>query len=125
MKRAGCLVLIMIFPLIFTPPAQAFYRGVTLTSWTSGELSAPEAQDSLKQLKNETGVNAVLVLNTFYVERTDSSTVFLHPAKSHTKEEMAVILAKARDMGFSTGIKCHVDVLTIVSFWIIIGRLKK
>ncbi len=84
------------------------YRGVNLTSWTTGEFSRKDAELSLDQL-SETGVNTVVVVPTWYQKDAGSSEILFHKRKSASEADLRIILSEAKRRGFKIALKPHID----------------
>ena len=89
-------------------PARNFQHGMNLASWWNGLFAAPESAAALDQLAT-TDVDTVVVVPTYYMDTSADSAIYAHPQKTESLAAIAGILSAARDRGFRTALKPHVD----------------
>ncbi len=93
------------------PAAEGLYpvRGVTLVTWTRDGYSSAEADDALARILS-TGANRVAILITYYQDHPTSSSVYEDSQRTPSLASLRHIILRARQRGFSTALKPHVDV---------------
>ena len=87
-----------------------FLTGFNLTAYTSGGYSGPRVQADLERL-SELGSTAVVLVPTWYMERSDSNTIEPDPQKTPSDAGLEETIASARELGLEVVVKPHVDVL--------------
>lgn len=94
-----------------TRPAleDAFRKGVNLACWYEGCYREEELSETLETLQ-ETGVEWLAIVPTWYQATLRSSTIVEDPEGSPSEEDIRHVINQAKDLGFKILLKPHVDI---------------
>ncbi len=84
------------------------FRGISYTAWSPQEYALPSSDASLEQL-SLTGANYVALVVTGYMDRADSTKIYLDPVRTPSDESLIHAITKAHALGLRVLLKPHVD----------------
>jgi hypothetical protein len=90
-------------------PLRGFRSGMTLTSWTKGELGDPDKGEKQIQKIAETGANLLSFIPTSYQDGPKATVIYQDQEKTSSNEEVADGIRQAHDLGMAVLLKPHVD----------------
>jgi len=96
-----------------SPPRSSnprFQSGMTLTSWTRGELGSSEGKRQLERIA-DTGADAVSLIPTHYQKGAKATVIYEHPQKTSSNNEVISTIDRAHDLGMGVLLKPHVDAI--------------
>jgi hypothetical protein len=100
------------------PPLKKF-NGVCYASWeTKGSDSFDSvSSDASIAAAAQSGINIVAVVQTYYQDNQNSTTISPSPSKSNNDDGLRRAIANARKNGLRVALKPHVDFLNDESHW--------
>lgn len=95
--------------IAFPPTASALRLGVNFADWNDA-FDTTASREALEHLRG-TGLGLAVFVPTWYQDALDAVEIRALPGNTPREETLAADLRRARDMGFETGIKVHIDPL--------------